>query len=147
MQVLPSSVLFCCTMNALRSPMAEGLMKRYHGDRVFIDSAGLKIGAPDPVMLAVMGEIGVDMSRHQPKTFSGLIDDSFDMVIALSDEAWVQAEDFARYHHCDLRLWHVPDPSLTEGTREARLAAYRHLRDELRDRILEFFPPPEDSLF
>ncbi|MHB1207469.1 MAG: arsenate-mycothiol transferase ArsC, partial [Rhodospirillaceae bacterium] len=101
MQILPPSVLFCCTMNALRSPMAEGLMKRYHGDRVFIDSAGLKAGAPDPLMPVVMGEIGVDMARHQPKTFNGLIDDSFDMVIALSDEAWAQAEEFARYRHCE----------------------------------------------
>jgi protein-tyrosine-phosphatase len=147
MQVLPSAVLFCCTMNALRSPMAEGLMKRYHGDRVFIDSAGLTTGAPDPLMRVVMREIGVDMARHRPKTFSGLIDDSFDMVIALSGEAWAQAEAFARYRHCDLRLWNVPDPSLAEGTRDARLAAYRHLRDELRDRILDFFPPPDEPLF
>jgi protein-tyrosine-phosphatase len=147
MQIIPSSVLFCCTMNALRSPMAEGLMKRYHGDRVFIDSAGLKAGAADPLMPTVMGEIGVDMTRHRPKTFTGLIDDSFDMVIALSGEAWAQAEAFARYRHCEPRLWNVPDPSLSEGTREARLAAYRHLRDELRDRILDFFPPPDESSF
>lgn len=140
MQVLPSSVLFCCTMNVVRSPMAEGLMKRYHGGRVFIDSAGVRLGAADPLMPAVMAEIGVDMGRHKPKTFAGLVDDSFDMVIALSDEAWDAARDLVRYRHCDIRRWKVADPSLAEGTREARLAAYRHLRDDLRERILDLFP-------
>src|ERR1044072_5529841 len=91
-EILPSAVLFCCNMNAIRSPMAEGLMKRYHGARVYIDSAGITAAAVDPVMVEVMKEIGIDMSRHQPKPFSTLTDDSFDMVIALSDEARAQAE-------------------------------------------------------
>jgi protein-tyrosine-phosphatase len=141
MEVLPSAVLFCCTMNAIRSPMAEGLMKRYHGARVYIDSVGVTAGTADPLMTEVMREIGIDMSRHQPKPFATLTDDSFDVVIALSDDARVSAERLTRYRHCDLRLWKVTDPSLREGTREARIAAYRQVREELRDKILDLFPP------
>ena len=91
MLVLPSSVLFCCTMNEIRSPMAEGIMKRFHGTQVFVDSAGLRQGRLDPLMVEVMGEIGIDMSRHKPKIFASLADDSFDMAIALSPEAQAAA--------------------------------------------------------
>ena len=147
MEVLPSAVLFCCTMNAIRSPIAEGLMKRYHGARVYIDSVGITAGAADPLVTEVMREIGIDMSRHQPKPFGTLTDDSFDMVIALSEEARRGAERLTRYRHCDLRLWKVSDPSLAEGSRAARITAYRHLREELRDKILDLFPPPPDGDF
>jgi protein-tyrosine-phosphatase len=77
--ILPSSVLFCCTMNEIRSPMAEGIMKRFHGTQVFVDSAGVRQGGLDPLMVEVMAEIGVDMTRHKPKVFDNLTDDSFDM--------------------------------------------------------------------
>ncbi len=140
MLVLPSSVLFCCTMNEIRSPMAEGIMKRFHGGQVFVDSAGLRQGALDPLMAEVMGEIGIDMSRHKPKTFDNLTDDSFDMVIALSPEGQGAAVEHARYVHCDVRLWNITDPSLAEGAREARLAAYRLTRDQLQQKILDLFP-------
>src|SRR2546430_16344696 len=114
MEILPSAVLFCCTMNVIRSPIAEGLMKRSHGSRVYIDSVGVTTGAADPLVAEVMKEIGVDMSRHQPKPFSTLTDDSFDIVIALSDEARARAEQLTRYRHCKLRLWKGSDPSLIE---------------------------------
>jgi protein-tyrosine phosphatase len=143
MEVLPSAVLFCCTMNSIRSPMAEGLMKRYHGARVYIDSVGIRTGETDPLMIAVMKEIGVDMARHHPKTFATLADESFDTVICLSDEARARAEQFARYRHCELRFWKVSDPSLAEGNREARMAAYRELREQLRDKILDLYPLPD----
>jgi protein-tyrosine-phosphatase len=141
MQVLPSSVLFCCTMNEVRSPMAEGIMKRYHGNRVFVDSVGAKPSTTlDPLMVEVMKEIGVDMSRHKPKSFDNLADDSFDMAIALSGEAEMRAADVTRYIDCDLRRWNISDPTATEGSREARLAAYRQVRDELKQKILDLFP-------
>ena len=144
MQILPSAVLFCCTMNELRSPMAEGLMKRYHGGRVFVDSVGVCLSTRsgcDPLMLEAMAEVGIDMARHRPKLLSTLTDDSFDVVIALSEEARAEAERLTRYWHCELRIWKVPDPTMTEGPRAARLAAYRQLRDDLRARILDLFPP------
>ena len=142
--ILPSSVLFCCTMNEIRSPMAEGIMKRFHGTQVFVDSAGVRQGGLDPLMVEVMNEIGVDMSRHKPKMFENLTDDSFDMAIALSPQAQEAAAEMTRYMHCDVRLWNIVDPSLTEGSRDARLAAYRATRDQLQQKILDLFPRGED---
>jgi len=127
-------------MNEIRSAMAEGIMKRFHGGQVFVDSAGVRQGGLDPLMVEVMREIGVDMARHNPKTFDNLTDDSFDVAIALSPEAQSAATALTRYMHCDLRLWSIADPSLMEGTREARLAAYRHTRDQIQQRILDLFP-------
>jgi len=139
--ILPSSVLFCCSMNEIRSPMAEGIMKRFHGAQVYVDSVGVHQGKLDPLMVEVMNEIGVDMKSHSPKTFDNLADASFDMAIALSQEAQVVAADMTRYMHCDVRLWGVSDPSLAEGTRARRLAAYRQTRDQLQQKILDLFPP------
>jgi len=141
--ILPGSVLFCCTMNEIRSPMAEGMMKRFHGTQVFVDSAGLRQGGLDPLMVEVMGEIGVDMSRHKPKLFENLNDDSFDVVLALSPEAFAEAKEKMRYADCDVRLWNITDPSLTEGSRDARLAAYRATRDQIQHKILDLFPRGE----
>jgi len=141
--ILPSSVLFCCTMNEIRSPMAEGIMKRFHGGQVFVDSAGLRQGGLDPLMVEVMAEVGVDMTRHKPKVFGNLTDDSFDVAIALSPEAQQAAHDLTRYRHCDVRLWNIVDPSLSEGSRDARLAAYRQTRDQLQHKILDLFPRTE----
>jgi protein-tyrosine phosphatase len=141
--ILPSSVLFCCTMNEIRSPMAEGIMKRFHGMQVFVDSAGARQGGLDPLMVEVMAEIGVDMTRHKPKIFDNLTDDSFDMAIAMSPEAKAAADEMTRYMSCDVRLWNIADPSLTEGSRDARLAAYRATRDQLQHKILDMFPRGE----
>jgi len=139
--LLPSSVLFCCTMNEVRSAMAEGIMKRFHGNRVYVDSVGAHVSDRlDPLMLEVMKEIGVDMSRHRPKTFDALTDDSFDLAIALSPEAEALAADVTRYIDCDVRRWNVPDPTAAEGSREARLAAYRQVREQIQHQILDLFP-------
>jgi protein-tyrosine-phosphatase len=128
-------------MNEIRSPMAEGIMKRFHGKQVFVDSVGVRQGGLDHFMVRVMAEIGVDMTRHRPKTVDALTDASFDMTIVLSQEAEAMAADITRYMHCDVRLWAVADPSSVEGTREARLAAYRQTRDQLQQKILDLFPP------
>jgi protein-tyrosine-phosphatase len=142
--ILPSSVLFCCTMNEVRSPMAEGIMKRFHGKRVFVDSVGIHTGKLDPFMVEVMAEIGVNMAKHKPKVFESLEDDSFDMVIALSPHAQHKAVDLVRYMHCDLRFWNTFDPTLTEGNRDVRLDAYRQVRNQLQQKILDLFPPDAD---
>ena len=147
MTVLPSAVLFCCTMNEIRSPMAEGIMKRFHGTRVFVDSAGINLGKLDPFMVEVMAEIGVDMSRHHPKMFESLKDDSFDFIIALSPHAQQKAVDLTRFMSCEARFWNIFDPSLVEGTRDARLAAYRQVRDQLQQKILDLFPRSNDDTF
>ncbi|MCB2108060.1 MAG: protein-tyrosine-phosphatase [Rhodobacteraceae bacterium] len=142
--ILPSAVLFCCSMNQVRSPMAEGILKRFHGQRIFVDSCGVHQGTLDPFMIEVMAEIGVDMSRHKPKTFDNLTDDSFDVVISLSPHAQHKAVDLTRYMHCDVRYWPTIDPTLTEGTRQVRIDAYRAARDGLQRRILDMFPRNDD---
>jgi protein-tyrosine-phosphatase len=137
---LPGSVLFCCTLNALRSPMAEGIFKLLHNRRVFVDSVGVRAGELDPFAVAVMDEIGIDISRHRPKTFDSLEDTSFDLIISLSPEAHHRAIEMTRTMACEVELWNTFDPSIVEGSRETRLEAYRDVRDTLMRRIRERFP-------
>jgi len=141
MDSLPGSVLFCCTMNALRSPIAEGLFKLLHHRRIFVDSVGVRAGELDPFAVAVMDEIGIDISKHRVKTFDRLEDTSFDLIISLSPEAHHRALEMTRNMACDVEFWNTFDPSIVEGSREARLDAYREVRDTLARRIRERFPP------
>ena len=76
---LPGAVLFACTMNAVRSPMAAAILRHLAGRRVYVESAGVRTGEPDPFAIAVMAEIGIDMSRHSPHTIAELHDTSFDL--------------------------------------------------------------------
>jgi protein-tyrosine-phosphatase len=137
---LPGSVLFCCTLNALRSPMAEGILKLLHGQRIFVDSVGVRSSELDGFAVAVMDEIGVDISRHRAKTFEDLEDTSFDLIISLSPEAHHRALEMTRMMACDVEFWNTLDPSIIEGSRETRLEAYREVRDILMRRIRERFP-------
>ncbi len=136
----PGSVLFCCTHNSIRSPMAEGLMKYLHGKRIFVDSVGVRGSEIDGFVIAVMDEIGIDMSKHRPKTFDDLEDTSFDLIISLSPEAQHSAMEMTRTMACDVEFWPTMDPSVVEGSREERLEAYRDVRDRLMARIRERFP-------
>jgi len=138
---LPGSVLFCCTQNALRSPMAEAMMKHLHGRRVFVDSVGVRTGPLDDFAVAVMDEIGIDITRHKPKSFDDLEDDSFDLIISLSPEAQHKAVDMTRALAAEVEFWNTFDPSVVEGSREVRLEAYRQVRDQLMRRLLQRFPP------
>ena len=137
---LPSAVLFSCTMTAIRSPMAEGLLKHLMGHRIYVDSAGVREGEIDGFAIAVMDEIGIDISRHKTKTFDDLEDDYFDLVISLSPEAQHKAVDMTRVMACDVEFWNTFDPSVVEGSREDRLEAYRTVRNQLLDKIKERFP-------
>ena len=141
MRELPGSVLFCCTQNALRSPMAEAMMKHLHGRRVFVDSVGVRTGPLDDFAVAVMDEIGIDITKHKPKSFEDLEDDSFDLIISLSPEAQHKAVDMTRALAAEVEFWNTFDPSVVEGSREVRLDAYRQVRDQLMRRLLQRFPP------
>lgn len=145
---LPDAVLFCCNFNQVRSPMAEALLKRLAGTRIFVDSCGLKRAKfdpdeddteVDPLAAEVMKELGVDLTRHRCKTFSELEDDSFDLVISLTPEAQHRAVELARGRSAEIEYWPTLDPTLTEGSREHRLEAYRQVRDGLAARIAERF--------
>ena len=137
---LPGSVLFCCTLNALRSPMAEGLFKLLYNRRIFVDSVGVRAGELDPFAVMVMDEIGIDISRHRSKSFDNLEDTSFDLIISLSPEAHHRALEMTRTMACEVEFWNTFDPSIIEGSREVRLDAYREVRDTLMRRIRERFP-------
>jgi protein-tyrosine-phosphatase len=138
---LPGSILFACTQNALRSPMAEALMKSLHGQRIYVQSAGLRPTEVDPFAVTVLDEIGIDLSRHRPRSFEDLEDDYFDLVVSLSPEAHHHAVELTRTSAAEIEFWPVMDPTLIEGNRETRLAAYRALRDHLLDRLRARFPP------
>lgn len=132
---LPAAVLFACTMNAIRSPMAAAILRHLGGRRVYVSSAGVRAGEPDPFIVEVMNEIGIDVSDHTPHTLGDLHDASFDLVITLSPEAHHQALEMTRTMAVDVEYWPTLDPSYAEGSREQRLEAYRGLRDQLFRRI------------
>ena len=137
----PGSVLFVCGENALRSPMAEGIAKHYYGDRVYIDSVGVRAGQLDPMAVGVMAEVDIDISHHQSKRLDDLMDTSFDVVITLTPESHHRAIELTRTSAAEVEFWPMPDPSVFESNREARLAAYRELREilfaRIRDRLGE----------
>ena len=136
----PSSVLFCCSWNAIRSPMAAALLQHYRGRHLYVDSAGVRAQEIDGFAVAAMDEIGIDIGHHRPKTFEELEDTSFDLVVSLSPEAQHKAVELTRTMDCTVEFWPVLDPTLVEGDRETRLEAYRAVRDHLLRRIRERFP-------
>ena len=136
---LPSSVLFACTWNSVRSPMAEGIMKSIVGTNIFVDSVGVRKSPLDPFVNSVLDEIAIDMNNHKEKTFEELEDHSFDLVISLSPEAQHKAVELTRTSHCKLEFWHTMDPSIIEGSRETRLEAYRNVRDILLSNLKKRF--------
>ena len=138
---LPGSVLFACTENSLRSPMAEALMKYLHGGQIYVQSVGVRPSEIDPFVLVVLDEIGIDRSRHRARSFEDLEDDYFDLVISMSPEAQHRAVELTRTSSCALEYWPVLDPSLTDGSRAVQLEAYRTLRDDLLARLRRRFPP------
>ena len=136
---LPGAVLFSCSMNAVRSPMAEALLKHLLGHKVYVDSAGVRTSEVDPFAVEVMDEIGIDLSKHKSKTFDDLEDTSYDLIISLSPEAQHKAVELTRTMACEVEFWNTYDPSIAEGSRESRLAAYRQVRDFLKKRIEQRF--------
>lgn len=134
---LPSSVLFACAMNAIRSPMAAAICRHLTGNRVYVESAGVRAGEPDPFVSVVMNEIGIDLSQHHPQTLKDLNDTSFDLIISLSPEAHHQALEMTRTMAVDVEYWATLDASLMvgQGSREQTLQAYRGVRDQLFKKI------------
>ena len=134
---LPGAVLFACTMNAVRSPMAAAILRHLAGRKVYVESAGVRAGESDPFVVAVMDEIGIDMSQHQPHTIRDLHDTSFDLVVTLSPEAHHSALEMTRTMAVDVEYWPTLDASimLGQGSREQTLQHYRGVRDQLFQRI------------
>ena len=138
----PQSVLFACGQNSIRSPMAMALLRHLYGKSIYVGSAGVKEGEPDPFAIAAMEEIGLDIGKHKPHTFEDLEEWeglNFDLIITLSPEAHHKALDLTRMLAADVEYWPTPDPSGADGNREQRLDAYRQVRDMLMARIRERF--------
>jgi arsenate reductase len=130
-----TKVLFVCTHNASRSQMAEGFLRHLGGDAFEAYSAGTEPGELHPLAVEAVAEIGVDISGLRAKPIDEFVQQPFDYVITLCDDAREACPFFpnaaARLH------WSFPDPSTAEGTHEERLAVFRQVRDGIRDRIQE----------
>jgi len=137
---LPGAVLFACSRNAVRSPMAAAILKHLAGRRVYVDSAGVRAGEPDPFAAAAMEELGIDLTRHRPQALDALTDISFDLIVSLSPEAHHKALQLAEGYAVEVEYWPTPDPTLTDGSREQILDAYRGVRDGLFRRIKQRVP-------
>ncbi|MES0809289.1 arsenate reductase ArsC [Roseibium sp. SCPC15] len=131
----PTAVLFACGMNSVRSPMAEALTQKLFPGQIYVRSAGVRHGKVDPFVDAVMSEIGVDMSKHHPKTFDDLEESGFDLVVTLAPEAHHKALELTRTDAVDVEYWPTLDPTLATGSREQILNEYRAVRDQLMMRI------------
>ncbi|MDO5630957.1 MAG: low molecular weight phosphatase family protein [Paracoccus sp. (in: a-proteobacteria)] len=148
---IPHSVLFCCDHNAIRSPMAEGMMKKYYGRRAYVQSAGVHNDLEiDGFAIAVSDEIGVELSNHRSRSFEEMQDwgddlGGFDLVIALSPASQRQALELTRLYHLDVEYWPIMDPSGMGETREAKLDMYRQTRDQIRKRMIDRFGPPTEG--
>ena len=129
----PNSILFVCTMNAVRSPIAAALLHGLAGEGTKVDSAGVEAGELDPLAVDVMKEIGITLSSHRPRCLSDLHPDSYDLVVTLSREAQQRLQDAAP--SAAIEYWPITDPTGAEGSREQRLLAYRAVRDELLKKL------------
>ncbi len=141
----PLAVLFACGLNAVRSPIAAALFSQIFGRAIYVGSAGVRKGELDPFAVAVMEEIGLDISRHKPVTFEELEDLeglNFDLIVTLAPEAHHRALELTRTSAVDVEYWPTADPSAVEGSREQRLDAYRDVRDQLLARIRQRFVAP-----
>ena len=140
---LPQSILFCCDHNAVRSPMAEGIMKKLYGTGTYVQSVGvindLEI---DGFSIAVCDEIGVELSRHRSRSFDEMErwgDDlsSFDLIVALSPASQRRALELTRLFHLTVEYWPILDPTGIGETREMKLVSYRQTRDQILSKLRE----------
>ena len=138
---LPQSILFCCDHNAVRSPMAEGIMKKLYGTGTYVQSVGvindLEI---DGFSIAVCEEIGVELSRHRSRSFDEMErwgDDlsSFDLIVALSPASQRRALELTRLFHLTVEYWAILDPTGIGETREMKLVSYRQTRDQILSKL------------
>ena len=145
---LPQSVLFCCDHNAVRSPMAEGIMKQFYGTDTYVQSVGVKNDLEiDGFSIAVCQELNVELSRHRSRSFDEMEEwgedlSSFDLVLALSPASQRRALELTRFYHIDVEYWPILDPTGLGETREAKLASYRQARDQIIERLQQRWGDP-----
>jgi arsenate reductase (thioredoxin) len=129
-------VLFLCTHNSARSQMAEGFLRAMAGDRFEVGSAGTEKTSVNPLAIRVMAELGIDLGGHTSKLYADMASQSWDYLITVCDDAnercpWVPGS-VQRLH------WSFPDPSRATGSEEERLAVFRRVRDQIRERLTDW---------
>ena len=148
---LPQSVLFCCDHNAVRSPMAEGIMKKFYGQGTYVQSVGVQNDMEiDGFSIAVCQELGVELSRHRSRSFDEMEEwgedlSSFDLVVALSPASQARAMELTRFYHLEVEFWPTLDPTGLGETREAKLDNYRATRDQIISRLTDRWGPAQES--
>ena len=133
------AILFACNINAVRSAMAEAMVKHAFPGKVFVDSCGVTPGIQDGFATAVMQEIDLDMSAHEPKSFDDLDSGFYDVIISFSPEAHDAARALTQNMDCDTLYWPVDNLANLTGSREEMLRAYRHVRDDIRRKLSLYF--------
>ncbi|HYI94411.1 MAG TPA: arsenate reductase ArsC [Bryobacteraceae bacterium] len=131
-------VLILCTANSARSQMAEGLLRHDRGDEFEVESAGTRATHVRPEAIAVMREIGIDISGHRSKVVDEFKDESFDYVLTVCDKANENCPIFPG--HSNRIHKSFSDPAAVDGSEEERLGAFRNIRDEIRAYFREEFP-------
>ncbi|WP_298936906.1 low molecular weight phosphatase family protein [uncultured Ruegeria sp.] len=137
MKSLPQSILFCCDHNSVRSPMAEGIMKKFYGTGTYVQSAGVHNDLEiDGFCIAVCQEMGVELSRHRSRSFDEMQEwgddlSSFDLIVSLSPASQRKALELTRIFHLDVDYWPIMDPTGMGETREQKLHHYRQTRDQI----------------
>jgi arsenate reductase len=129
-------VLFLCTHNSARSQMAEGFLRAMAGGRFAAGSAGTEKTSVNPLAIRVMAELGIDLGGHRSKLYADVAAEDWDYLITVCDDAnercpWVPGS-VQRLH------WSFPDPSRAPGTEEERLALFRRVRDQIRQRLTDW---------
>ncbi len=133
------SVLFLCTFNAVRSVMAEALLKSTYG-KIYTQSAGVHAGEDaDIFVTAVLKDVSIDVSTHEPRALRELDEGSFDLIITLSEEAYIYAIQETRTESVDIEFWPTYDATQTKGARATKIAAYSEVRDQLLAKIKDRF--------
>ena len=149
---LPQSILFCCDHNAVRSPMAEGLMKKFYGSKTYVQSAGVLADKDiDGFSIAVCAELDIELARHKSRSFDEMqkLGDelsSFDLIVALSPASQTEAAKITRFYALQVDYWPIIDPTGIGEGREENLVSYRKARDQIIERLITKFGPPQTGL-
>ena len=142
---LPLSILFCCDHNAIRSPIAEGLMKKKFGTLIYVQSVGVESEREiDGFAITVCKEIDVELSRHQVRNFDemealGDHMEEFDIVVALSRASHIKVMKLVNNKNLKIEYWPIIDPIFNSERREEKLIVYREIRDQLDTLIFDRF--------
>jgi len=132
--------------------MAEGIAKKFYGDQTFVQSVGVHNDRDvDGFSVTVCEEMGVEIDRHQVRSFDEMEDwgddlSSFDLIIAMTPASLRRAQELTRYYHLDVEYWPIMDPTGLGEKREDKLAAYRQTRNQIVDRLINRFGPPREAI-